>query len=110
MLYFGVVTGVLYTGWHEPLRYRFLSEQQLAQERGVKLHQPTRGNAPPNMHELPGPQAASWRPAGTSLDRAPWDIKNGEVVFSPNYDHHNAGTPTEAAPAQNKLHSGPSTP
>ena len=108
MLYLGVVFGVLWTGWNEPLRYRFLSPEELAQERG--LTQSRRSSAPPNMRDLPASAAASWRPAGTSLDRAAYDVKNGTISYSKTYDPRQVGTPTEADSVNNKTHVGPTTP
>jgi len=109
MVYLGVVFGILWIGWNEPLRYRFLSPEELAQERGL-TQGPQRGSAPPNMRDLPAAASASWRPAGTSLDRAAYDVKNGSITYSANYDPRHVGTPTETDSVNNKTHVGPAAP
>lgn len=106
MMYFGVVAGVIYVGWNEPLSNRFPSLSQ-----SVNTPAPdTTHKAPPTMRDLPGAEASNWRPNGTSLDRAPYDIKKGKLKYYSDYDHYETGTPTEAGQLPGKLHSGPSTP
>ncbi len=107
--YLALISGVVYTGWNEPLHYRFMSSEDLASARGVQL-QTARGKAPPNMQALPGAEASNWRPAGTALDRAPYEKKGGNIIYSENYDHFNTGTQSEASQVKNRTHSGPAAP
>jgi len=109
--YLGVISGVVYTGWNEPLHYRFMSPQDLATARGVQYQTGApQGKAPPNMQSLPGAEASNWRPMGTALDRAPYEKKGGSIIYSENYDHFNTGTQTEAGQVKNRTHSGPAAP
>lgn len=109
--YLGVVSGVVYTGWNEPLHYRFMAPQELAAARGVQFETGApQGKAPPNMQALPGADSANWRPAGTALDRAPYEKIKGQIYYSDNYDHYNTGTATEADKVKNRTHVGPASP
>ena len=78
---------VVCVGWNEPLRYRFMSEQEIAE-----VERPPATPAP-----TPRPSAMEWRSqqSGTSLDRAPYTIVNGKVEYSEGYDSHKTGTATE---------------
>lgn len=109
--YLSVVSGVLYTGWNEPLHYRFMPAEELAKARGQQLPTYSRqSKAPPNMRDLPASKSANWRPMGTALDRAPYDVQNGQVRFYSDYDHRKMGTVTETENVNGKLHTGPSQP
>ena len=98
-VYCGVIAGILFAGWNEPLRFRFLSSAELAQERN-----------PNSKVAAPTQPVTSWRPAGSTLDRAPYDVKHGQINFSQNYDPRKAGTVTEAPGVVGKTHTGPSAP
>jgi hypothetical protein len=56
-----VFGAVLFVGWNEPLRYRFMSE--------AKIREYERANEQVKMGETPLGKSAKWQPQGTSLDR-----------------------------------------
>jgi hypothetical protein len=109
-VYLGVVSGIVYTGWNEPLHYRFMTSQELAAAKGVQLQDAQQSQAPPNMQSLPAPAAATWRPMGTVLERAPYEKKGGQIIYSNNYDHYTTGTGTENPEVKNRTHLGPASP
>lgn len=78
---------IVWLGWKEPLAYRFMSREQIA-EREQAL------NPPPTPRSVPG--TAEWNPDGTSLDRAPWTRTNsGTIRYSREFDQRQIGVPTE---------------
>ena len=67
LLYFVALVAVVSIGWNEPLRNRFLP--------------------PPPVEPSPVLQPTpAWKPAGTSLNRAPYDTRGGNVYYTNNYD------------------------
>lgn len=79
-------TFVVQMGWDEPLRYKFMSDQQIAvAEEALK---------PPPPAERP--KMAVWRPQGTALDRAPYrPLTGGGIIYSTNIDANGLGAATE---------------
>ncbi|HYR58193.1 MAG TPA: hypothetical protein VEO95_06175 [Chthoniobacteraceae bacterium] len=89
IVFLGICAAIIGVGWHEPLRYRFMNTEQIAREE-VRLHPPP---PPPPPRWDPG----RWNLTGTSLDRAPWDMKSNQIEYHPeNLDSHKMGLPTEA--------------
>ena len=63
--YFAVVAGLIYIGWNQPLRYRFLSQAEI-----IQIEHPAAASRPPNR--TPQPQVGDWiaKPKrDTKLDR-----------------------------------------
>lgn len=80
-----VVLAVVFCGWNEPLRYRFLSREQIAAEAQAARPATTYARESPSQ----------WRPGGTSLDRAPYEVYRGVVYYSDKFDPKRVGSPTE---------------
>src|SRR6266481_8701056 len=78
---------VVATGWDEPLRYRFMSKEKIAEEE-QKLAPPP---PPPAEHS----NMNGWRPAGTALDRASYRTRNSEVYYTDTMDRKGLGSATE---------------
>ena len=93
LVFMGICAAVVFIGWREPLKYRFLSAEKIAEiERSFV--QPERGS--PEWNAVNGP--ARWNPGGSSLDRAPWEKKDGVVTYRPgSVDSRHLGLPTESA-------------
>jgi len=72
LLIFLVICGlIIFVGWKEPLRNRFMTAQDLAAEHAV-------ANPPP-----PAPISKPWRPTGTSLDRPAAPIRRSVRYYDP---------------------------
>lgn len=95
-----ICAAIIAIGWNEPLRYRFMSPQQIA-DAEFEAHPP-----PPPPPSTPGPvDFENWRSTsglrgtalrGAALDRAPWDKKKNQVEYHPgNLDSKGMGPPTE---------------
>lgn len=98
-VFLGISAGVLFVGWDEPLSYRFMSDQQIAEvEKPAEVTPPV--VEPPPIQSLQ--RMSEWQSSGTSLDRAPFDTKNGRISYSENYDHKELGSPTESPLQQYK--------
>lgn len=69
LLYCAIVVRVIAVGWNEPLRNRFAAPQ------------PAPESVPATAQATP-----AWKPAGTSLDRAPYDPRGGAIHYTSNYD------------------------
>ena len=82
LVFLAICASIIYVGWGEPLRYRFLSVEDIATEAR---------EAAPVVEPPP-----EWKPQGTALDRAPYRIRRGEVSYSRNVDPRRVGTATEA--------------
>ena len=82
LAFLAICAWIVYVGWYEPLRYRFLGAEEIAAE--------ARAAAP--MEET----SSEWKPQGTALDRAPYRIRRGEVSYTRNLDPRRVGTATEA--------------
>jgi hypothetical protein len=84
---------IVFIGWDEPLRYRFMSPVAIAAEERALRPVPE-----PQSEEESRAQVA----AGTALDRAPWRRdRRGRVRYSPEFDTRTMGTPTETRERQN---------
>jgi hypothetical protein len=83
LILMAVVVAVVFSGWNEPLRYRFLSPDQIAAEE--QAIRPFLARESPHQ----------WRPAGTSLDRAPYEVQRGVVYYSDKFDPKRMGSSTE---------------
>jgi len=88
VVYFAVCAALILVGWEQPLRYRFLSPEQI-----VEIERPADRNEQPVAGALP--KSHQWRPRGTSLDRAPYETKNDGVEFSESIDSRQMGTRSE---------------
>jgi hypothetical protein len=87
--YCAVVAAVLYVGWREPLRYRFMSEAEITAERRILAPTPA-PTPPPRSATRQGLQ-------GTALDRAPWvRSKDGSIGYSLDHDYRRPGSYTES--------------
>lgn len=75
-----IATGIVWLGWEEPLSYRFMSREEIA-EREMVLHPP-----PP-----PPPAKVEWTAQGTALDRVPG---SRDGMGGGRYDHR-PGMPME---------------
>jgi hypothetical protein len=87
LVYLVAFGALLFFGWDEPLRYRFMSAKEIAADKGEDDQHAHSSTTVASMR--------SWQPAGTSLDRAPYEVKNGIVKYSKNFDPRQAGSPTE---------------
>ena len=94
VVYCAVMAGVIYVGWDEPLRHRFMSPTAIASER--RLAQQAEEAANPS-------QFPAWRPMGTALDRAPYEVQKGVVKYSKNFDPRKTGSPTEVEYRKNTV-------
>lgn len=83
LLYFGILAGIVFAGWDQPLSYHFMSAQEIA------------ALNPPPATPTPRPHPSQWSPRGTSLDRAPYTTDNDGVTYSGNIDMRKMGTRTE---------------
>jgi hypothetical protein len=94
ILYLFVCAAVILVGWEQPLRYRFISSEQIAEI-----------EAPPNSQSVVShpPQPKSWRPMGTALDRAPYTTDNRGVIYTENIDFREMGTRSEQERRTNLL-------
>ena len=86
LIYCGVLAGVIYVGWDNPLRYRFMSPTAVATEQRIAREGTEAGSQESTQQ---------WRPMGTALDRAPYEVVNGRVKYSSNFDPRKTGSPTE---------------
>lgn len=93
-LYFFVCAAVILVGWEQPLRYRFLSSEQI-----VEIEVPTNDQSVVSRPAQPN----SWRPMGTSLDRAPYQSDNQGVIYTDNVDFREMGTRSEQDRRKNLL-------
>jgi hypothetical protein len=59
IVFLAICTAIIFVGWREPLRYRFMSADEITEE-----HQPV------TPREVPKP-VEKWRARGSALDRAP---------------------------------------
>jgi hypothetical protein len=75
-VFLGIVGGILFIGWNEPLSYRFLTEREIWEREHPNVAGPT---VPSNWHS---------QFKRTALDRA-------QVPYSGNFDSHRAGTAPE---------------
>ena len=87
LAFLAVCAGIVFVGWHEPLRYRFMSSQQIADEVAESQPPPP---APPVRVGSDG-----WHPGGTALDRSPYEVTQGKVKYSTDFDPRKMGAPTE---------------
>jgi hypothetical protein len=85
LVYFSVCAVLILVGWEQPLRYRFLSPEQIAE-----IERPTGQSVAGAM-----PKSTQWRPMGTSLDRAPYETHNQGVIYTNNIDGLEMGTRSE---------------
>lgn len=84
LILMAVVAAVIVCGWNEPLRYRFLSANQIAtEEQAIQPEMVARDS----QHQL--------SPAGTSLDRAHYEVHRGTVYYSDKFDPKRMGNATE---------------
>ncbi len=90
-----VLAAVILAGWDEPLRYRALDRGQIAQEEQALA---------PKVE--PRRTIENWQPAGTSLDRAPYRVRNGMVRYSRNFDPKQTGTGSETPWKPNTFRGG----
>ena len=81
LAFLAICASIIYLGWDEPLRYRFMSVEDIAED--------ARPAAP--VAESP----PEWRSQGTALDRAPYRVRRGEVSYTKNLDPRRVGTATE---------------
>ncbi len=82
-----IATGIVWLGWEEPLSYRFMSREAIA-ERELVLHPP-----PP-----PPPAKGEWTSQGTALDRVPdYRDRMGRSRYNESYDHRPIGMPMEGS-------------
>ena len=95
---FLVAAGVVWLGWNEPLSYRFMSQQEIA-EREMAL------NPIATPRALPG--TADWNPQGTSLDRAPYSrTRTGTVRYNQKeFDSREMGISSETGKRANTTNS-----
>lgn len=84
LVYLLLLGGVLFAGWKDPLQYHFMSAKDVAAARLASMPEE------PEVVEM-----RQWSPQGTSLDRAPYEVKRGTVKYSKNFDPKRAGTSTE---------------
>jgi len=90
---------MVWVGWKEPLRYRFMSQTEIAEEESAKN---------PQLQV----DSSQWSPRGTALDRAPYRRgRDGTLRYSRTHDSHETGIPTETGlrPNTRGVESGPST-
>lgn len=84
LVYLLLLGGVLFAGWKDPLEYHFMSAKDVEAARLASMPQE------PEVVEV-----RQWRPEGTSLDRAPYVVKRGEVKYSKQFDPKGVGPSTE---------------
>jgi hypothetical protein len=84
---------VLLSGWNEPLRYLFMSQEEIVKEERALFVETTPENRP----------ALEWRPGGTALDRGPYKLNEDKrtIEYTDNIDFRQMGTPSEAAGRSN---------
>ena len=82
LVFLALCAAIIVIGWHEPLHYRFMSPEQIAEIEVSK--------EPP-----PKPWQSVARPGGTALDRAPYEVQKGKLKYSESYDPRKLGAPTE---------------
>ena len=85
LLYLLILAGIVYAGWNEPIRYRFIGRAKIAEEEAALFPAPVAQEKP------------EWRPFGTSLDRAPYQVRDGKLKYSKGYDRKELGVSTESA-------------
>jgi hypothetical protein len=94
-----IAGGIVWLGWNEPLSYRFMSQEDIA-ERELTLHPP-----PPRRATM-----QEWSAQGTALDRAPYTRgKLGKIRYSDHYgfDNREVGIPTESGSRSKTLNPQP---
>lgn len=80
----GVAALIVWVGWKEPLRYRFMSQAQIDEEQFALIPQTQ-------------VESNQWSPRGTALDRAPYRrTKDGVLRYSRTHDARETGVPTES--------------
>jgi hypothetical protein len=82
LVFLGICGAIIFVGWNEPLRYRFMSSEAIVEQETPP--------EPPRTQWLPVA-----RPTGTALDRAPYEIREGKVRYSRSFDSKQMGAPTE---------------
>ena len=85
LAFLAICAAIIYLGWEEPFRYRFMSAEQIASE--------SRSTEIVDTAEL---SSGEWEPEGTALDSAPYRVRRGQAVYSKNFDPRRGGTSTEA--------------
>jgi len=74
---------LVWVGWKEPLRYRFMTESEIAEAEAANF-------------PITQVDASQWSPKGTALDRSPYrKTKDGMLRYSRNHDLRETGVPTE---------------
>ena len=86
LVYLVAFGAVLFLGWDEPLRYRFMSTKEIAADK--QENEPAESSSAIRTMR-------NWQPMGTSLDRAPYEIKDGVVKYSKNFDPRKTGSASE---------------
>jgi hypothetical protein len=87
LLFLAVCTAITAVGWNEPLRYRFMGAQEIADTEAAQ--------SPPPPPPRPGPR--EWNLQGAALDRAPWEKKGNKIKYNTNgIDLRHVGAPTES--------------
>ena len=65
LVFVGICAAIILVGWQEPLRYRFMSVDEIADHQA-------------SLHPTPVPQPVKpWQPEGTSLDRFRYGGRSG---------------------------------
>jgi hypothetical protein len=82
LVFLGICAAIIFIGWREPLRYRFMSPDEIAEVEG-------------DRHPAPRPWQPASNPSGTALDRAPYEVKGGKLRYSEQYDSREMGSRTE---------------
>ena len=81
------VAAIVAFGWDEPLRYRFMKQDEIVREE-IALRPP-----PPVARAKASTE--DWQPGGTALDRGPYRTNNGGVIYTRGFDSRQMGPRTE---------------
>jgi hypothetical protein len=91
LVFLGICGAIIFIGWNEPLRYRFMSPEAIAEEESPQT-------------EVPSPWHLVDGQSGTSLDRAPYARDSlGNIKYRKNFDNRKVGIPTESGSRENTL-------
>ncbi len=92
LFWFMAAIMIVATGWDEPLRYRFLSQGQIALEEGAL-------RPPPPRRDM-----TQWQPNGTALDRGAYRRNQWGIQYTRNSDSRALGTASETGMRSNAFY------
>jgi len=96
LVFVAICLVIVLVGWREPLRYRFMSAEDIAAE-----HPPPPPPPPPE----PPPNVMEWHPEGNPLNRGPYKAGQGDVTT--NHEPRRMGPTTQSERNAGARRTGP---